>query len=76
MFWFAVALKWLVVAVWMAAGVVLLSAGIGVEIPLVKLRDIRGGYGVYAGAAILIAGVALAVLLPIKRKVASPRPFD
>ena len=66
MFWFAIALKWLVIALWMAMGGVLVVAGNGIEIPLLTLPDIRGGYGVYAGAAILIAGMALASSLPIK----------
>ena len=77
MYWLRVALKWLVVAAWVAAGIVLLVAGNGVEIPMLRLPDIRGGYGVYAGAVIVICALALAATVPIRRiRRTALRPFD
>ena len=53
-------LKTILVAALLAAGVVFLATGMGVEIPVLKYEKIEA-YGVPAGIGLLAAGVLLAV---------------
>ena len=52
-------LKVVLVFMSLAGGAIFLAIGIGVEIPLVKYKEFEA-YGIPAGIALLIAGVALA----------------
>lgn len=53
-------LKTILVAALLAAGVVFLATGLGVEIPVIKYEKLEA-YGVPAGIALIVAGVLLAV---------------
>ncbi len=53
-------LKTILVAALLAAGVVFLATGLGVEIPVLKYEKLEA-YGVPAGIALIVAGVLLAV---------------
>ena len=52
-------LKWILVSGLLVIGVLSLFTGMGVEVPLVKFKDLEA-HGVPAGVAILVAAVALA----------------
>ncbi len=57
-------LKWLLVLGLLVAGAFFLATGLGVQIPLVEYKGLTA-HGVPAGIALLVAGVALAVLWKI-----------
>lgn len=58
-------LKWILVLGLLAAGVVFLLTGVGVEIPVVKYKGVEA-YGLPAGVILLAAGVALARFWPLQ----------
>lgn len=60
------ALKTILVAALLAAGVVFLANGLGVEIPVLKYEKLEA-YGVPAGISLLVAGVLLAVFWKVSR---------
>jgi hypothetical protein len=61
-------LKWVLVLGLLVVGVVFLLAGVGATIPLIKFKELEA-HGVPIGLGVIGAGVLLAWLWPVSKRV-------